>query len=170
MTEPADALTIDHYPVDEPAEGSTEVVYVKARPRKLKHLFESWHPHEDLTCCHGSGRACWNDSPLPDWEDQAYYVSNCVIKHSETGLEMPAGTPFLLAELTEGKPLALGLDETHPVPVADYMCMVCLDPRDSKKMLSFGYWHGIQDDQSHKYDKVENEMLYLAIAATGLAL
>jgi hypothetical protein len=47
--------------------------------------------------------------------------------------------------------------------------MLCLDPRDSDKTLSFGYWHGVQNDQSRKFDKVDNDMLALAIAATGLA-
>jgi len=177
MTEPADALTLDHYPVVEPADGSTEIVYVQAHTRKLRSLMQMDNAHSDLTCCHGSLSRCWdyNSGPLPDWEDKAYYISNCVITHSETGLEMPAGTPFILAELTEGKimhrdPILDSTDAANPVPVGDYMRMICLDPRNPNKTLSFGYWHGIQDDQSRRYDKVDNDMVHLAIAATGLAL
>lgn len=164
MTEPAD----DPYmapitPEVEPAD-DVEVVYVKAKPRKLRVLMHGYY--DDLS-------SHWGYGPTPpNWEDEAYYLSKEPLTHPHTGIVIPAGTPFLLAELTEGKILRMEVNETHPVPVGDYMRMICLDPRypDSEETLSFGWWHGVQEDQSSKFEKVENDMTVLAIAATGLAL
>jgi hypothetical protein len=170
MIEPADEpLMEDITPGVEPAD-DVEVVYVQAKPRKLRFLYAP-EPHSDLTCSHGSYgnyTSCWNRRADPDWDEEAFYLSKEPLTHPRTGIVIPAGTPFLLAELTEGK--IMGDDEL--VPVGDYMRMICLDPRypNTEETLSFGWWHGVQEDQSGKFEKVENDMTVLAIAATGLAL
>jgi hypothetical protein len=52
------------------------------------------------------------------------------------------------------------------VEAGDFMCMTCLDPRDNKDTFIRPLAR-IQDDQSHNFAKVDNEMVVLAIA-TGL--
>jgi hypothetical protein len=145
----------------EPAEDShleSEVVFVKTVVRKLRSLY---HPpwNEDLTCQ-------WYGGPSsPEWAGGGYYLSKepLAIKDEDgEQVVVPAGSHFVIG-LEEGK-------EIGGVAVGDYAHLICLDPRDDNKTLSFGYWHAIQDDQSTKFTKIENEMIVLAIAATGLAL
>ncbi len=136
-------------PADVP---STEVVYVQAKARKLKLLMLDYD--DDLRCQ-------WYGKPGgPDWDGEGYYISKvaCAID----GVSIPSGSPFIVS-LEESK-------EIDGVPVGDYACMTCVDPRDEDKTLSFGYWYGVQKDQSPNFTKVENDMMVLAIAATGLAL
>jgi len=120
-------------------------------------------------------RSCWypypTGGPLSSWEHAAYYVSKRGLKHS-TGPWASKGTYFILTELTEGKPWVVGdSEELKPTALTgDYMRMTCLDPRDENKTLSFGFWHASQDDQSLNFDKIDNAMMVLAIAGTGLAL
>lgn len=169
MTEPAEGPYLDNTHIGEPAEGSTEVVYVKAEARKFRNVFNIFEAADDIRFCfYGSYAWTRGPGPVQDWTDEAYYISKEPLTHACTGIEIPAGTPFLLAELTEGK--IMGDDEL--LPVGDYMRMICLDPRypDSEKTLSFSWWHGVQEDQSGKFERVENDMTVLAIAATGLAL
>ena len=148
-------------PQTKPADESIEVVYVQAKPRKMRFL--STHPlpgHDDGLVCH------WYGGPTtPDWDGEGYYTST--VAHSiksEDGktITVPAGSHFVIA-LEEGKMIG-------GVAVGDYAHMTCLDPRDADKTLSFGYWHALQDDQSRNFNKIDNAMMVLAIAATGLAL
>jgi hypothetical protein len=143
-TEPADVSTLE-----------TEVVYVQAKPRKLRlHMLDY---NDDLRCQ-------WWGPPGPQWKGEGYYtstVSHAINKDGET-ITVPVGSHFIV-ELEEAK-------EIDGVPVGDYARMTCLDPRDSDKMLSFGHWYGVQEDQSPNFNKIENDMMVLAIAATGLAL
>jgi len=159
ISEPADVLVSDkkEVEVEEIKAVEVEVVYVKTHTRKFKHVFDPYY-NDDLT--HSWGYY-WTKKP-PEWEGEAYYISTRDLIHAETGLTIPAGSHFLLSELTEGKMLS-------EVEAGDFMCMTCLDPRDDNKTLSFGFWHGIQEDQSHNFAKVDNDMVVLAIAATGLA-
>lgn len=153
-----------------PAEESIEVLYVQAHSRKMRSLWNVMEQNDDL-------RSCWypyHRGPVPSWEHAAYYVSKRGLKHS-TGVWAPKGTYFILIELTEEKPWVVGgsEEELKPIPIAltgDYMRMTCLDPRDENKTLSFGFWHASQDDQSVNFDKIDNAMMVLAIAGTGLAL
>lgn len=144
-TEPADVPPMD-----------TEVVYVQAKARKLRFL---------MLDCNDDLRSCWWGPPGPDWDGEGYYTSK--VEHSikdkdGADVHIPSGTPFVVS-LEEAK-------EIGGVPVGDYACMTCVDPRDDDKTLSFGYWYGVQKDQSPNFTKVENDMMVLAIAATGLAL
>lgn len=148
-TEPADVPPMD-----------TEVVFVKAVVRKLRYL--STHPlpgHDDGLVCH------WYGKPgAPQWDGEGYYTSKVehYFKDEDGGITVPAGTHFVVA-LEEGKMIS-------GVAVGDYARMTCVDPRDADKTLSFGYWYGVQQDRSPDFTKIENDMMVLAIAATGLAL
>jgi hypothetical protein len=159
-------LPFEIEPAEEPSRGepaddpppTTEVVFVKAVVRKLRMLAHPFY-QDDLVC------NWWGGPPTPDWDGEGYYVSKTAYVHkNEDGTEvtLPAGTYFVVA-LEEGK-------EIGGVAVGDYARIVCLDPSDPDKTLSFGYWHAVQEDLSHKFTKIDNEMVALAIAATGLAL
>jgi hypothetical protein len=138
-------------PADVPPIEDQEVVFVKTVVRKLKlHMLD----YDDGLRCQ------WYGKPGPNWDESGYYTSK--VANYVEGVSIPSGTPFVVA-LEEAK-------EIGGVPVGDYARMTCMDPRDDDKTLSFGYWYGVQKDQSSNFTKVENDMMVLAIAATGLAL
>ena len=115
---------------------------------------------DDGFVCH------WYGPPgAAEWDGEGYYtstVSYAIKSEDGTEITVPAGSYFVVA-LEEGKMIS-------GVAVGDYARMTCVDPRDADKTLSFGYWYGVQKDQSPNFNKVENDMMVLAIAATGLAL
>ena len=138
-------------PADVPDGHVIEVKQIEARPRKLR----LWN--DDLRCQWYGGPAA------PRWDGAGYYTSTTswTIKAKDgTEVSVPAGTHFFI-ELEEGKKI-------DGIEVGDYAELTCIDPRNPEQLLSFGYWHAVHDDHSRKFTKVENEMVALAIAATGL--
>jgi hypothetical protein len=150
-------------PADDPLL-ETEVAYVKTVARKFRHVFV--HPHDDLTCCHGMG--CHGS--YPDWEEGGYYESTRELVH-ESGVVIPNGSYFSLSNLTEGRSM-VSQDKgelDYEQLKGDHMVMKTFDPNDPTNILSFGFWHAAQVDQWRNFNKVDNAMVVLAIAATGLA-
>jgi hypothetical protein len=146
-------------------EEEIEVAYVQAHVRKLRFFSTvPWPPDDDLRCC------WWPPShpALPDWEDGGYYLSKCAFTHPD-GTVLPPNTPFIVSELTEGK--LFTQDAPNPDdPVSfggDYLELTALDPATGEPRV-FGFWHGVQEDQSKNFDLVENPLVVIAIAATGL--
>ena len=110
---------------DEP---EIEVLYVQARPKKLRGILYAWDWQEDLRPAWGFSSP-HNPNP-PGWKLGAVYVSNSQLAHSD-GRVIPEGTPFVVTELTEGKFYAhaddaedLGSDFLG----GDYLQLTCADP------------------------------------------
>jgi len=104
------------------------------------------------------------------FEEHGYYRSKTEIIHIPTTQVIPAGTFFILSEVKHDQsyitddalesPLEHALKGTRVV-------LQTIDPRDPDNRLSFSYWAQVEFVYS-KFDRINNEMAIIAIAATGL--
>jgi len=142
-----------------------EVAYVRAVSRKLKGLI-AVDVQDDLRCCchgrHGEG---------VEFEEHDYYRSTTKIIHVPTTQVIPAGTFFVLSEVKRDQSYVADKDAIgFPFEGAlkgTKIVMQTLDPRDPDNRLSFSYW--AQDEPARsRFDRIDNEMAIIAIAATGL--
>jgi hypothetical protein len=139
-----------------------EVLYVRAEVCKLKGVNLLVEAYDDLRCRwpHGGG------GPFPYWEEEAYYQSSVPIE-TDQGVVVPKGSFFSISRLEEGRPYVTVGDEFLK---GDFIQFRTLDPRDQDNLLTYGYWHGVSDDKSNKFQRIDNCMEILAVAATGLTL
>ena len=106
------------------------------------------------------------------WEINCYYEathiqhwSTSLDEEFEEPLQFHAGTIFC-TESVEERPVCLGDD--GDAPTSTYVILRALDPRgpDDNSTLRFGFWPGGQS--RNEYLKLDEPLLILALAGTGL--
>lgn len=145
----------------------THVFLVQAKSSPLKSASLLREQHSDLTCCWGMNGSY---SPGVYLEENDYYRSKVDLHHKETGQTIPAGSYFVLADVVDSSYVSEGssIDPDFPESFAGKRVgMETLDPRDSTQRITFTYWSHDEPARS-RFEKVTNQMVLIAIAATGL--
>lgn len=106
------------------------------------------------------------------WKQWDYYESAKSL-HFTHSLDEWFGAPLYLppvsywqCESVEQRPLCLDSDEDL---TGTYVILCTLHPVD-QRILRFGFWPTSNTDLSQQFSRVENDMVVIALAATGLAL
>ena len=110
------------------------------------------------------------------WEIGDYYRSQftqhwyfSLDEEFEEPLQFDSGTVFCV-ECVQQRPVCIGDDED--APTSTYMILRTLDPRDltGNSTLRFGIWLDGGSAVRSDYLKIEEPLVILALAGTGLAL
>jgi hypothetical protein len=137
-----------------------EVAFVKATPMRLK----------GVNLLIGSDDIRYAYPPSRDGvvlEDCDYYSSKVERTHLESQQVIPAGAHYCLVDVERhayGRKLT-GIPNN--VAGGKQVVMETIDPRDPDKRLQFRYW-STNEEARTSFKKITNQMVILAIAATGL--
>lgn len=146
-----------------------EVLNVEAASSPLKALTRAWETYgveDDLRPIWGS-----RQKNLGEWVSNVvvgdYYRSKVPLRHDDFDITLPAGTYFI-AEKAESKSFIAEnfIDEALDDDlVGDFCQMAALHPVTGERM-SFSFW--ANQNGFPQIDRVTNQMVILAIAASGL--
>jgi hypothetical protein len=150
----------------------THVFLVEAKRSPLKNLHCDFLAYQDLRPqwgCFGYGGWMGGDSQPSYYEDNDYYKSKGDLHHAGEGVVVPAGTYFRIVDVAKSSYVADGSDiqSFEDLETGTRLVLECLDPRDENKRLRFVYWSHNETARKN-FGKVTNQMVMLAIAATGL--
>lgn len=147
------------------------IFYVEAELSPLMRLSRLWaavrRNADDLRCCWGGYR--YPNENLGEWVGRSvegcYYKSGVPLT-SEDGTPIPIGSNFVCSRLEKNLPFcAEGQELLDEDMVGDRATFETLHPETGER-IAFTFWAHQQGFP--QFQKVNNQMVCIAIAATGL--
>ena len=144
--------------------------FVRAEASPLKNLSRAWR--DSYESGDGDLRCCWygfSSKNLGEWVgrsvDGHYYKSGVPLTHNGI-TPIPIGTFFVCTKMEKNKPFCADPnDMVDEDMVGDFCTFETLHP-DTGERLSFSFWAHQQGFP--QFERITNQMVSIAIAATGL--